>query len=135
MSIPARFPALPPPLEDAEQRTVASWLNACPVRWFHVPNGRKRGKLVGVQLKREGVKPGVPDNWILTPPPNRPDAIGAVFEMKRRGSAYRKPSGAQKGWLDYLAGCGFITFDAAGADAAIRRLLELGYRPKIGGAR
>lgn len=38
-----------------------------PAYWLHVPNGELREQQTGELLKRMGVKPGVPDLWVLFP--------------------------------------------------------------------
>lgn len=56
--------------EEALQIALAIFLNNLErttkaFRWFHVPNGGKRGILTAKKLKAQGVKPGVPDIIIL----------------------------------------------------------------------
>ena len=76
-------------------------------------------------MKMIGVKAGIPDLVILSPPPNFPLCRGAVIEMKRRkGSSV---SEAQKVWLQYFADYDWATCVANGADEAIRQLEEWGY--------
>ena len=120
------------PLEESEQAVLALWLDSRrygdePLLWFHCANEGKRSPRYGAKLKRIGLKRGVPDNWILDPPPNRPGAIGCVFELKRSGREYRKPSTEQQRWLCELSARRYVTFDAKGFEDAKRQLLALGY--------
>ena len=72
-------------IEDAAQAEVIRWARmrqaAIPELelLYHVPNGGKRGKLEAVRLKRQGVKPGIPD---LHLPIARGGYIGLWIEMK-----------------------------------------------------
>lgn len=82
-------------------------------------------------MKMIGLKPGVPDLIILTPPPSPkwpyPDGgyVGAVIEMKRRKGG--KVSDEQEKWLEHFASYTWATCVANGADEAIRQLEEWGY--------
>lgn len=64
---------------------------------FHVPNGGQRNARVGLQLKREGVKRGVPD--IIIPVP-RQSYVGMVIELK---FGKNKLSTEQQDWLSFFA--------------------------------
>lgn len=59
----------------------------------HIPNGGKRDKAVAVQLKREGLQPGVPD-YFLPVPVGR--FHGLYIELKRPGERARPE---QREWL------------------------------------
>ncbi len=55
------------------QQAVARYLDACPgALWCHVPNEAKRGPKLAAMLKSQGLKAGVPDVLIFTPPPALP---------------------------------------------------------------
>jgi hypothetical protein len=54
---------------------------------FAIPNGGKRHVVVAMQMKAEGVKPGVPDVLVAIP---RPGFHGLFIEMKRRGGRVKK---------------------------------------------
>ncbi len=123
---------LPNPLEAFEQRQVKIWLDSRRTTmgklvWTHFPLGRKRSKIAGAKLKREGAKKGFPDNVIFDPPPNVSGACGTVFELKRAGENYRKPTDEQMAWLLALSDRGWETFVAKGAGDAVRKLRALGY--------
>lgn len=121
------------PTEHQEQIAVCNWLDFRRVVYFAVPNGGKRNVVVGKKLKAEGVKKGVPDLIILTPPPNAMIALGgarlpccgAAVEMKRRKGGV--VSEEQSGWLATFAFLGWATIVANGADDAIKQLEEWGY--------
>lgn len=72
-------------IEDAAQAEVIRWARmrqaAVPELdlLYHIPNGGSRGLLEAVRLKRQGVKPGVPD---LHLPIARGGYIGLWIEMK-----------------------------------------------------
>lgn len=51
--------------EDNFQKTVARYLDAKGVLWFHCPNGGHRNIAEASKLKAMGVKPGIPDILIL----------------------------------------------------------------------
>lgn len=67
-----------PPLERAEQRTIAKFLDGLRIVWFHPPNGGDRGNhafrkggrtsITAAIMKAEGVKRGVPDVMIFDRP-------------------------------------------------------------------
>ena len=71
------------PSELDEQILLAQYLDWIGVLWFHPPNEGRRSWRTGVALKRAGMKSGVPDCIIITPPPNRPDRRGTAIELKR----------------------------------------------------
>lgn len=113
--------------EEQEQNILAGWLDSRLVRWCHVPNGGQRNHIVGAKMKRQGVKRGVPDVLIFTPPPPLNQAVGTAVELKRRGKHFTKPRPEQLDWLRGLRECGWHTIIARGADDAIAKLTELGY--------
>ena len=61
--------AKPRKLEEGLQRCVADFLRrGCPgLIWYAVPNGGLRNKRVAADLKRQGVKAGVPDLAFVLP--------------------------------------------------------------------
>ena len=67
---------------------------------FHVPNERP-DKIEAVNLKRMGVKPGVPD---LLLPVSRRGFHGLFIEMKKIGG---QVSADQKWWMEQLSGNGY----------------------------
>lgn len=95
------------PSEDTIQAQVIIWANrqlkVYPelARLFHVPNGGQRHVLVAVNLKRQGVKAGVPDLCLPVP---RFGCHGLWIEMKTKDGAV---STTQKDWIGYLQGVGY----------------------------
>ena len=75
------------PSESDEQATLFAWADMMKARWpelelmFHIPNGGSRHPLEAVHLKRQGVKPGVPDIFL---PAARGGYHGLWIEMKRQ---------------------------------------------------
>lgn len=110
--------------EEPTQVAVAQLLDAAKVLWCHVPNGGARNVITGAKLKRQGVKPGVPDVLIFDPPPKRVTFCGAAMEIKD-GKGRATPE--QKEWLANLAACGWVTRIVYGIDDALIFLKECGY--------
>ena len=106
--------------EEIEQCALARWLDEhFSGEWFHVPNGGHRNVIVGKKLKAQGVKRGVPDNFIIRPTKEAP---GVVVELKRiRGGVV---SDDQKKWLGTLSDFGWICRVCCGSNEAIRFVRE-----------
>lgn len=118
--------AKPRDREHPEQVVVAQWLDRAGIVYCAVPNGGHRHPSVANKLRDEGVKPGVPDILIFTPPPNSPTAPGTALEMK-------KPKGGrlsedQARWRDLLTALGWEWRQGNGAAEALKALNALGYR-------
>lgn len=86
------------PSEESIQKHLIVWFEwAYPNdRIFHIPNGGSRHKLEAINLKRLGVRPGVPD--LFVPTANLP-YHGLFLELKSKKGRLQ-PS--QKDWLAYL---------------------------------
>lgn len=89
--------------EAAEQAVLIQWCQYKKIPIFAIPNGGSRHPLEAVNLKRQGVKPGVPDLFL---PFSRNGKHGLFIEMKY---GRNKPSEQQKEWLAYLDGAGYKT--------------------------
>lgn len=97
---------------------------------FAIPNGGLRDKITASNLKREGVKPGVPDVLL---PVARGGWHGLFIEMKRRTTgkgAARKQKGSasaeQVQWAERLRSRGYgvlVTVGFEEAKSAIRAYL------------
>ncbi len=107
---------------------MADWLDLMLPResWFHVPNGNKLKPAQAGINKAIGVKAGVPDIWIVLPPPNFPDAPGAIIELKRVYGS--KTSDEQLAWLKRMSDLGWMCNVCKGADSSIKFLETLGYQ-------
>lgn len=83
--------------ERFEQRSLFAWVRRQPWAdaWAHWPNERRnRGE--AMELARQGVRKGMPDNWLILEVAGRP---GAVSELKRRGVTRSAVSDEQRAWL------------------------------------
>ena len=103
--------------EAAEQVKVISYcyLRSYPV--FHIPNGGSRNKMEAANLKRQGVKAGVPD--LMFPVPLR-GFHGLFIEMK---AGKNKTTPNQDAWLDLLTKNGYCVRVCYGFDEA-RTLID-----------
>lgn len=70
---------------------------------YHVPNGGSRNKIEAINLKRQGVKSGVPDVCL---PVARQGFHGLYIEMKY---GKNKPTKEQTEWLEALKNQGYKT--------------------------
>jgi hypothetical protein len=116
---------IPVPLEEEEQEAVAVELDSLGLLWFHPPNGGKRHKGVAIKMKKAGVKPGVPDIWIITPPPNLPNRKGVVIELKREKGGTVSPD--QERWISELKRIGWHAVVCEGHREVVRVLRYCGY--------
>ncbi len=83
--------------EFAEQKALFAWSNYFPeLRWmFAIPNGGKRDARVGMMMKYQGVKAGVPDVFLPLP---RHGYHGLFIEMK---VGKNKPSKSQNEFINF----------------------------------
>lgn len=110
------------PLEADEQKELARWLDRSDALWCHVPNGGKRAGSVAAELKRQGVKRGVPDVLIFGEP-------HIAIELKRiRGGVV---SDDQEAWLRGLRRRGWVVYVCRGHREAIGVLKKHGYNGDI----
>lgn len=127
-----RHNATPVPKEEQEQRWLLDWvwLNAAAhpelALFYHIPNEGKRSERQGYELKRQGMRPGFPDNCL--PVPRGP--YGALYiELKR--TAGGRVSEDQKWWIDALnraGNCAMVCKGWESAALAIRKYLALGVK-------
>ena len=95
--------------EATEQEALISWCRVFENRYpelkliYHVPNGGSRNQLEAANLKRQGVKAGVPD--ICLPAP-RGIYHGLYIELK---AGRNTTTAKQRSWLDYLRQQGYFT--------------------------
>ena len=113
--------------EQEQQRMVVDWLEANRIKFCAVPNAGKRSAQTAAKLRAEGMRTGVPDLIILTPPPAMAHmgVTGVAIEMKSPG---RGPTGEQHGWLEWFCDAphwtATVCYDAA---EAVGWLKALGY--------
>ena len=116
--------------ESVEQIAVMQWAEKEAGRWpelrllFAVPNGGKRDAKEAAHMKRQGVKPGVPD---LMAPFARGGHIGLAIELKVWPN---KPTDLQAAWHTALRAELWSVRVCYSATAAIEVIREY-----LGGAR
>ena len=107
------------PLEASEQIALFQWAEMAAGRYpelrmmYHCPNGGFREAREAHNLRRQGVKAGVPD--IVLPVP-RGGYHGLYIELKRRKGG--RLSDEQRVWLDRLNRLGYRAIVCQGWDAA-----------------
>lgn len=114
--------------EAQEQRELFQWAGYAEQQYpelkllHHIPNGGKREARTAVNLKKEGVKAGVPDICL---PVARGQYHGLYIELKTvKGKVHKN----QKEWLNALNSEGYATKVCYGwleAKEAIEKYLEL----------
>lgn len=93
--------------EAAEQEKLFRWAAFMEGRFpvlgllHHIPNGGSRNRLEAANLKRQGVKAGVPDVCLPVPSSGR---HGLYIEMKY---GKNKPTEKQRAWLTALKNQGY----------------------------
>ena len=111
------------PVEFIEQSKFIEWCQSQPIpelqMIFAVPNGGQRQIGVALKMKREGVKPGIPDLFLPIPKKNY---HGLFIEMKRRGKTGTL-SPQQKDVITGLVIQGYCVVVAKGYHNAIRSVV------------
>jgi hypothetical protein len=114
------------PTEYEEQIKLAEYLDMKGYLWCHVPNGGNRDAKTGAKMKRQGVKPGVPDVLIFEDPISRnlnlQSTRNIAIELKRENGSMSDLRDSQKEWLFDLEERGWLIKVAFGADDAINWL-------------
>lgn len=111
--------------EDQEQRILIEWCELNRQKYpqldsiFAVPNGKMRHPAIAAQLKKEGVKSGVPDLFLSFPSNN---FHGLYIEMKRLVGG--RLSDNQKIWRDRLISYGYCVQVCKGWEAAKDAILN-----------
>ena len=103
--------------EAIEQCKVIQYCELRHIPIFHIPNGGSRNKIEAANLKKQGVRAGVPDLFIPVP---RWSYHGMFIEMK---AGKNKTTLNQKKWLKLLAENGYIAHVCYGFDDA-RALID-----------
>lgn len=110
--------------EATEQETLIVWCGWHEAKHpelkllYHIPNGGSRNQLEAANLKRQGVKAGVPD---LCLPVARNGFHGLYIEMKY---GRNKTTEKQEEWLDALKQQGYFTAVCYGAEEAEKVIAE-----------
>lgn len=129
---PVQLRKKPTQYEAHEQEKLFNWagfvMNQYPELklLYHCPNGGSRNKIEAANMKRQGVKPGVPD---LCLPVARGKYHGLYIEMKARDN---KPSEIQKKWLLELKNQGYavaVCYDWESASRFITNYLSFKGKP------
>lgn len=118
-----------PPSEADIQRELAKALDGADLLWTATANGGKRDKRTAASLKAQGLKPGVPDVLIFTPPPSG-IGCGMAIELKRdagQGKQRGRLSPHQRIWLEELRALGWRAEVAYGLHHALEILRAAGY--------
>lgn len=105
------------PTEADEQIAVVEYCDARHIPIFHIPNGGERRITTAAYLKKQGVKPGVPDLCI---PIAKGKYHGLYIEMKRRAMNKCKVTQTQREWISRLKANGYAAFICPGAENAIK---------------
>lgn len=116
------------PSEHDEQTALIDWTVLMHTKWpelklfFHIPNEGKRSPAAALRLLSEGMKRGVPDNFLPVP---RGRYHGLWIELKRtKNSSATKE---QKQWIEDLNAQGYMAVVCKGWEAAskvIEKYLE-----------
>lgn len=104
--------------EASEQMALISWCDLQSIKYhelkliFHIANGGTRNKLEAANLKRQGVKAGVPDLFL---PVARHGYNGLFIEMKY---GKNKATEKQKEWIKKLNEQGYKAIVCNGFEEA-----------------
>ncbi|MGN0581533.1 MAG: VRR-NUC domain-containing protein [Oscillospiraceae bacterium] len=110
--------------EAVEQTHLMEWTEYIAGRYpeirllFHVPNGGSRNKIEAANLKKQGVKSGVPDLFL---PVARGGHFGLFIEMK---FGKNRTTAQQKEWIEALKLQGYRCEVCYGWEAASEVLLD-----------
>ncbi len=109
--------------EANEQRKLFQWINFIKNKYpetallFHIPNGGSRNKLEAANLKKQGVRAGVPDLFL---PVARGKFHGLFIEMKY---GMNKTTNKQSEWLKNLNAQGYAVCVCYGCEEASKKIL------------
>ena len=113
------------PSEHDEQSALIDWTILMQAKWpelklfFHIPNEGKRSPAAALRLLSEGMKRGVPDNFLPVP---RGGYHGLWIELKRtKNSSTTKE---QKQWVEDLNAQGYMAVVCKGWEAASKVIEE-----------
>lgn len=110
--------------EAVEQTHLMEWTEYIAGRYpeirllFHVPNGGSRNKIEAANMKKQGVKAGVPDLFL---PVARGGHFGLFIEMK---FGKNRTTAQQKEWIEALKLQGYRCEVCYGWEAASEVLID-----------
>lgn len=110
--------------EADQQRKLFQWTTFIRAKYpeidlmFHIPNGGSRNKLEAANLKKQGVKAGVPDLFL---PVSRGGYHGLFIELKY---GKNKPTEKQTEWLTNLNEQGYAVAVCYGCNEASEKILK-----------
>ena len=110
--------------EAQEQQRLFNWAMLAAGRYpelkfmFHIPNGGSRNKIEAANLKRQGVKAGVPDICLPVP---RNGYHGLWIELK---VGKNKTTENQKRYISFLTNQGYDVAVCYGMEEAARKIVE-----------
>lgn len=110
--------------EAVEQINLMKWTEYMSGRYpeikllFHVPNGGSRNRIEAANLKKQGVKAGVPDLFL---PVARGGHFGLFIEMK---FGKNRTTAQQKEWIENLTAQGYRCEVCYGWEAASEVLTD-----------
>lgn len=110
--------------EADQQRKLFQWTTFIRAEYpeidlmFHIPNGGSRNKLEATNLKKQGVKAGVPDLFL---PVSRGGYHGLFIELKY---GKNKPTEKQTEWLTSLNKQGYAVAVCYGCNEASEKILK-----------
>ena len=105
--------------EAADQEAIFRWAELNKNKYpelallYHIPNGGSRNKIEAANLKRQGVKAGVPDICL---PVARGEYHGLYIELKH---GKNKLSDLQREWLAWLNEQGYLALCVYGWEDAV----------------
>lgn len=105
---------MPERTEATEQAAVVEYCDIKHIPVFHIPNEGKRSYAEGANMRRKGLKKGVPDLFIPVPS----NGFHGLFIELKYGKG--KPSNEQAGWLSLLSSNGYMAAVCYGFDEAVR---------------
>lgn len=106
--------------EAADQEAIFAWAKMQESVYpelkllHHIPNGGSRNKIEAANLKRQGVKAGVPDIYLPVP---KGKYHGLYIELKH---GKNKLSDLQREWLAWLNDQGYLALCIHGWEDAIK---------------
>lgn len=114
--------------ESVEQKTLIAWAELQSKKYeelkmlFHIPNEGKRSPRTGAEMKRLGMKAGVPDLFLAVPRMQNNVIYGGLFiEMKVNNN---KCTENQKKWIRRLSERGYQCKVCYSADEGIQVIKE-----------